>query len=65
MRNTFKDTDPDLIYLGDETGEQTNFPDWKYNDGGVIKFLDGVDTGWENKSPVKTYFDPTVIRVGH
>jgi hypothetical protein len=56
-------SNPDLVYVGDESDEQTNYPDEVYNDRGVIYYLDGVKTGWINQPEIKISYDPSVIRV--
>ena len=63
IRFGINNTNTDLIYIGDESGEQTNYPDEVYNDSGVIHYLDGVKTGWINKPEIKVYYDPSVIRI--
>ena len=56
-------TNSDLVYVGDESGEQTNYPDEVYNDGGTIYYLDGIKTGWVNQPKLVVYKDPSIMRV--
>jgi len=52
----------DIKYIGDITCESTSTPDWTYNDGGVIYYADGKNTGYIQDSPVRTYFDLDAIK---
>ena len=50
-------------YIGSYKCNYTYYPDWVYNDGGVINYFDDKPTGFQYDAPVITYSNLNYVRI--